>query len=250
MRRCQHWVGKQAFLCTPIHINNESTHELSSTTNKPRTASVAVLHRIMEQQYPSALLEKAVSEFSRLPGIGRKTALRLVLHLLKTRVEDVESFSSSILKVRKDIKYCQLCHNISDTETCAICANPRRDAATICVVENIQDVMAIENTQQYNGLYHVLGGVISPMDGVGPNDIEINSLVERVANGGVNEVILALSSTMEGDTTNYYISRKIAPYKVKTSVIARGISVGDEIEYTDEVTLGRSILNRTSMGET
>ena len=197
----------------------------------------------MEQQYPSALLEKAVSEFSRLPGIGRKTALRLVLHLLKTRVEDVESFSSSILNVRKDIKYCRLCHNISDTETCAICANPRRDAATICVVENIQDVMAIENTQQYNGLYHVL-------DGVGPNDIEINSLVERVANGGVNEVILALSSTMEGDTTNYYISRKIAPYKVKTSVIARGISVGDEIEYTDEVTLGRSILNRTSIGET
>lgn len=204
----------------------------------------------MEQQYPSALLEKAVAEFSRLPGIGRKTALRLVLHLLKTRVEDVESFSSSILKVRKDIKYCQLCHNISDTETCAICANPHRDAATICVVENIQDVMAIENTQQYNGLYHVLGGVISPMDGVGPNDIEISSLVERVAKGGVNEVILALSSTMEGDTTNYYISRKFAPYKVKTSVIARGISVGDEIEYTDEVTLGRSIINRTSIGET
>ncbi len=196
------------------------------------------------------LLEKAVSEFSRLPGIGRKTALRLVLHLLKTRVEDVESFSSSILKMRTEIKYCQRCHNISDTETCDICANPRRDASTICVVENIQDVMAIENTQQFNGLYHVLGGVISPMDGVGPNDIEINSLVERVASGGVNEVILALSSTMEGDTTNYYISRKIAPYKVKTSVIARGISVGDEIEYTDEVTLGRSILNRTSIGET
>lgn len=204
----------------------------------------------MEQQYPSVLLEKAVSEFSRLPGIGRKTALRLVLHLLKTRVEDVESFSSSILKMRTEIKYCQRCHNISDTETCDICANPRRDASTICVVENIQDVMAIENTQQFNGLYHVLGGVISPMDGVGPNDIEINSLVERVASGGVNEVILALSSTMEGDTTNYYISRKIAPYKVKTSVIARGISVGDEIEYTDEVTLGRSILNRTSIGET
>ena len=196
------------------------------------------------------LLEKAVSEFSRLPGIGRKTALRLVLHLLKTRVEDVESFSSSIFKMRTEIKYCQRCHNISDTETCDICANPRRDASTICVVENIQDVMAIENTQQFNGLYHVLGGVISPMDGVGPNDIEINSLVERVANGGVNEVILALNPTMEGDTTNYYISRKIAPYKVKTSVIARGISVGDEIEYTDEVTLGRSILNRTSIGET
>ena len=169
------------------------------------------------------LLEKAVSEFSRLPGIGRKTALRLVLHLLKTRVEDVESFSSSILKMRTEIKYCQRCHNISDTETCDICANPRRDASTICVVENIQDVMAIENTQQFNGLYHVLGGVISPMDGVGPNDIEINSLVERVANGGVNEVILALSSTMEGDTTNYYISRKIAPYKVKTSVDRKSV---------------------------
>ena len=199
----------------------------------------------MEQQYPSALLEKAVSEFSRLPGIGRKTALRLVLHLLKTRVEDVESFSSSILKVRKDIKYCQLCHNISDTETCAICANPRRDAATICVVENIQDVMAIENTQQFHGLYHVLGGIISPMDGVGPHDLEIDSLVKRVDEGGVKEVILALASTMEGDTTNFYLSRKLKGKNVKLSVIARGISVGDELEYTDEVTLGRSILNRT-----
>ena len=204
----------------------------------------------MNEQYPSALLEKAVGEFAKLPGIGRKSALRLVLHLLRQSDDEVDGLSQALTTMKHGIKHCRVCHNISDTETCAICANPRRDAATICVVENIQDVMAIENTQQYNGLYHVLGGVISPMDGVGPNDIEINSLVERVAKGGVNEVILALSSTMEGDTTNYYISRKIAPYKVKTSVIARGISVGDEIEYTDEVTLGRSIINRTSIGET
>ena len=201
-------------------------------------------------QYPSKHLERAVSEMAKLPGVGRKTALRLVLHLLRKDAATTHALADALVRLRDEVMFCKHCHNISDTETCAICANPRRDAATICVVENIQDVMAIENTQQYNGLYHVLGGVISPMDGVGPNDIEINSLVERVAKGGVNEVILALSSTMEGDTTNYYISRKIAPYKVKTSVIARGISVGDEIEYTDEVTLGRSIINRTSIGET
>ena len=202
------------------------------------------------QQYPSQLLERAVEAFSQLPGVGRKTALRLVLHLLRQPADEVDGFAEAIVRVKHDVKYCKVCHNISDSDVCSICSDPRRDASLVCVVENIQDVMAIENTQQYNGLYHVLGGVISPMDGVGPNDIEIGSLVERVANGGVKEVILALSSTMEGDTTNYYISRKIAPYKVKTSVIARGISVGDEIEYTDEVTLGRSIINRTSIGET
>ena len=199
----------------------------------------------MNQQYPSQLLEKAVSEFSRLPGIGRKTALRLVLHLLRQTKEDVEQFSTAISRMRQEVKYCRVCHNISDTDVCPICNDHRRDSSTICVVENIQDVMAIENTQQYHGLYHVLGGVISPVDGIGPNDLEINSLVERVAEGGIDEVIFALSSTMEGDTTNFYLSRKLAPYSVKLSVIARGISVGDELEYTDEVTLGRSILNRT-----
>ncbi|MFC2384810.1 MAG: recombination mediator RecR [Hoylesella saccharolytica] len=203
----------------------------------------------MEQPYPSALLEKAVSEFCKLPTIGRKTALRLVLHLLKTDLDGVNSFVAAVAKARTDIKYCKVCHNISDTEICAICSNAARDSSLICVVENIQDVMAIENTHQYGGLYHVLGGVISPMDGVGPGDVEIESLVARVKAGGINEVILALSSTMEGDTTNYYISRKLSEYPVKLSVIARGISVGGEIEYTDEVTLGRSILNRTSIEE-
>jgi recombination protein recR len=203
----------------------------------------------MEQPYPSALLEKAVSEFSLLPGIGRKTALRLVLHLLKMSVDEVETFTQALHRLRTDVKYCRVCHNISDTDVCNLCASPRRDASTVCVVENVQDVMAIENTQQYNGLYHVLGGIISPMEGVGPGDIEIDSLEQRVKDGGIKEVILALSSTMEGDTTNFYISRKLSPHGVKLSVIARGISVGDEIEYTDEVTLGRSILNRTAMNE-
>jgi recombination protein RecR len=199
----------------------------------------------MVQQYSSQLLEKAVAEFSKLPGIGRKTALRLVLHLLRREESDVESFTTAVSKLRREVRYCRVCHNISDTELCPLCSDPRRDTTTVCVVENVQDVMAIENTQQYHGLYHVLGGIISPMDGVGPGDIEIDSLVERVAEGGIKEVILALSSTMEGDTTNFYIFRKLADMDVRISVIARGISVGDEIEYTDEVTLGRSIVNRT-----
>lgn len=201
----------------------------------------------MEQQYPSLLLERAVSEFSRQPGIGRKTALRLVLNLLRQDTEDVEKFTDAILQLRKEVLHCRVCHNISDTEICPICSNPHRDRSLICVVENIQDVMAVERTGQFFGLYHVLGGIISPMDGVGPSDLEIESLVERVKGGGVNEVIFALASTMEGDTTNFYISRKLQPYGVKLSVIARGISVGDELEYTDEVTLGRSILNRTEI---
>lgn len=201
----------------------------------------------MDNAYPSKLLEKAVGEFSKLPGIGRKTALRLVLNMLRRSEEEVEEFAGAVSRLRKDVKYCRLCHNISDTEVCPICSDTRRDASTICVVENIRDVMAVENTQQYSGLYHVLGGIISPMDGIGPSDIEIDSLVKRVADGGVREVILALSSTMEGDTTNFYISRKLAPYDVDLSVIARGISVGDELEYTDEVTLGRAIINRTKM---
>ena len=203
----------------------------------------------MVQQYPSVLLEKAVGEFAKLPGIGRKTALRLVLHTLRQSDETVAQFVDAVSQLKANVKYCRVCHNVSDTEVCPICSDSRREATTICVVENIQDVMAVENTQQYHGLYHVLGGIISPMDGIGPADLEIDSLVSRVATGGVEEVILALSSTMEGDTTNFYISRKLADFPVKLSVIARGISVGDELEYTDEVTLGRSILNRTPFGQ-
>ncbi|WP_315393701.1 recombination mediator RecR [Prevotella denticola] len=197
------------------------------------------------QQYPSQLLERAVEAFSQLPGVGRKTALRLVLHLLRQPADEVDGFAEAIVRVKHDVKYCKVCHNISDSDVCSICSDSRRDASLVCVVENIQDVMAIENTQQFHGLYHVLGGIISPMDGVGPHDLEIDSLVKRVDEGGVKEVILALASTMEGDTTNFYLSRKLKGKNVKLSVIARGISVGDELEYTDEVTLGRSILNRT-----
>ena len=198
----------------------------------------------MQQQYPSQLLEKAVTEFAKLPGIGRKTALRLVLHLLRQPAEDVEGFATAVSRMKQEVRYCRVCHNISDEEVCPICSDHRRDRSTVCVVENIQDVLAVENTQQYHGLYHVLGGIISPMDGIGPADLEIDSLVERVRRGGIEEVILALSSTMEGDTTNFYISRKLSDVDVKLSVIARGISVGNELEYTDEVTLGRSIMNR------
>ncbi len=198
----------------------------------------------MNQEYPSALLERAVKEFSKLPGIGRKTATRLVLHLLRKKEDEVEGFSSSILTLKREAKYCKECHGISDNEICPICANPLRDHSTICVVENIQDVMAIENTMQYRGVYHVLGGVISPMDGISPGNLNIESLIERVAKGDVKEIILALSSTMEGDTTNFYIYRKLSQYGVNLSVIARGISIGDELEYADEVTLGSSIVNR------
>ena len=200
---------------------------------------------MIQQQYPSQLLEKAVAEFAKLPGIGRKTALRLVLWLLRQEDEETEQFAEAVRRLKQEVKYCKTCHNISDTDLCPICADPKRDSSLVCVVENIQDVMAIENTQQYHGLYHVLGGVISPMDGIGPADIEIDSLVSRVAEGQVKEVILALSPTMEGDTTNFYIFRKLASYEIKVSVIARGVSVGNELEYTDEVTLGRSIMNRT-----
>jgi len=187
-----------------------------------------------------------VTEFSKLPGIGRKTALRLVLHLLRQDTGDVVQFAEAVSRMKREVRYCRVCHNISDSDQCPICSDPHRDSSTVCVVENIQDVMAIENTQQYHGLYHVLGGIISPMDGIGPGDLEIDSLVERVGSGAVSEVILALSPTMEGDTTNFYIFRKLAPYTgVKITVIARGIAVGNELEYTDEVTLGRSIVNRT-----
>lgn len=194
--------------------------------------------------FSSALLENAVQEFAKLPGIGRKTALRLVLHMLKKEKNEVESFGNAIIQLRRDIIYCKCCHNISDTEVCGICSNQSRDRSTVCVVETVKDVMSIENTQQYKGLYHVLGGVISPMDGIGPADLEIESLVKRVAEGEISEIILALSTTMEGDTTNFYIFRKLASTAVKITTIARGISIGGELEYTDEVTLGRSIINR------
>ncbi|VBB45675.1 Recombination protein RecR [uncultured Paludibacter sp.] len=196
------------------------------------------------QQFSSSLLENAVNEFAKLPGIGRKTALRLVLHLLKQSENEVEVFGNAFIQLRKEIIYCKVCHNISDTEVCQICGNPSRDAETVCVVENIKDVISIENTQQYRGLYHVLGGIISPMDGIGPNDLEIESLVKRVEAGEIKEVILALSTTMEGDTTNFYIFRKLSPSGVKITTIARGVAVGDELEYADEITLGRSIVNR------
>lgn len=199
----------------------------------------------MNQEYPSEALEKAVSEFASLPGIGRRTALRLVLHLLSRPDSEVEAFGATFATLKKDIHYCSVCHNISDTDICQICANPRRDASVVCVVENVQDVMAIENTMQYKGVFHVLGGVISPMNGVGPSDLQIAGLVERVEAGGIKEVILALSPTMEGDTTNFFISRKLEHTGVKLSVIARGVTVGNSLEYADEVSLGRSILDRT-----
>lgn len=203
----------------------------------------------MNQRYPSVLLEEAVNELASLPGIGRKTALRLALHILRRDENYIEGFTAALLALRKEIRYCRECHTICDGDVCSICADPRRDHATVCVVENIRELMAIENTGQFKGVYHVLGGIISPMDGIGPSNLEIDSLVERVGSGGVKEVILALSTTMEGDTTGFFIYRKLSPMDVQVSVIARGISVGDEIEYADEITLGRSIVNRTSFND-
>ncbi|HSJ12308.1 MAG TPA: recombination mediator RecR, partial [Gillisia sp.] len=194
--------------------------------------------------FSSKLLEQAVAEMSQLPGVGKRTALRLVLHLLKQPVAQTEQFTKALMDLRSNIKLCKNCHNISDTEVCEICANPNRVREIVCVVEDIRDVMAIENTSQYRGLYHVLGGKISPMDGIGPSQLNIRSLVEKVKEGGIEEIIFALSSTLEGDTTNFYIFKQLEGVKVKTSTIARGISVGDELEYADEVTLGRSITNR------
>ncbi len=203
----------------------------------------------MEQEYASTLLETAVNELSRLPGIGLKTALRLALHILRQDEKYGIELGEAIINLRNGIRYCTTCHNISETDTCPICSNPSRDASTVCVVESVKDVMSFENTRQFNGLYHVLGGVISPMDGIGPDQLEIESLVERVANGGVKEVILALSATMEGETTNFYIYRRLGTLPVKITQLARGVSVGNEIEYTDEITLGRSLLNRTLFSE-
>lgn len=195
--------------------------------------------------YSSTLLDNAIKEFAKLPGIGRKTALRLVLYLLRQSNEEVETFGNAFITLRNNIQYCKRCHNISDTEICQICADQRRDNSTICVVENINDVISIENTQQFKGLYHVLGGVISPMSGIGPSDLSIDMLVDRVQTESIKEVILALSPTMEGDTTNFYLYKKLSPFNVEISTIARGVSIGDELEYADEITLGRSILNRT-----
>ncbi|ETN96989.1 DNA replication and repair protein RecR [Zhouia amylolytica] len=194
--------------------------------------------------FSSKLLENAVYEISQLPGIGKRTALRLALHLLRQPKDQTERLSFALQNLRNEIKYCKNCHNISDVDLCEICANPKREESLVCVVEDIRDVMAIENTGQYKGLYHVLGGKISPLDGIGPSDLNIHSLVEKVKEGVVKEIIFALSSTMEGDTTNFYIYKQVSPFNIKTSTIARGIAVGDELEYADEVTLGRSILNR------
>ena len=199
----------------------------------------------MEQEFASTLLENAVNELSRLPGIGRKTALRLALHILRQDKKSGRALGEAIINLREGIRYCYTCHNISEEATCPICSNPSRDRTTVCVVENVKDVMSIENTGQYRGLYHVLGGVISPMDGIGPDQLEITSLVDRVRDGKVSEVILALSATMEGDTTNFYIYRQLGTLPIKITQLARGVSIGNEIEYTDEITLGRSLLNRT-----
>lgn len=198
----------------------------------------------MFENYPSKILEEAVNRFSKLPGIGKKGALRMVLHLLKEDINTVRDFSLSVTKLREQITYCKNCHNISDTELCNICNNPKRDKSIVCVVEDLRDVMAIENTSQYNGLYHVLGGIISPMEGIGPNNLNIASLVQKVKDGHIAEVVMALSTTMEGDTTIFYISKKINDSNVKISTLARGVAIGGDLEYADEVTLGRSIINR------
>jgi len=194
--------------------------------------------------FPSRLVEEAVNEFAKLPGVGRKTALRFVLHLLRKDTAEVERFGHTFIRLKQELKHCKSCHNISEQELCDICCSTRREPGLICVVEDVRDVMAIENTQQYNGVYHVLGGIISPMDGIGPSDLNIDSLVQRAASGSIREVIMALSTTMEGDTTNFYIYKRLKEYNLPVTTIARGIAIGDELEYADEVTLGRSILNR------
>ncbi len=204
----------------------------------------------MQEEYASTLLENAVTQLSRLPGIGRKTALRLALHLLRQEEKTAVELGEAVIGLRQGVVYCKECHNISETEYCPICADELRDHTTVCVVESVKDVMSFENTRQYNGVYHVLGGVISPVDGIGPDQLEIDSLIKRVASGKINEIILALSATMEGETTNFYIYRKLGILPVKITQLARGVSVGNEIEYTDEITLGRSLINRTLFSDT
>lgn len=195
--------------------------------------------------FSSKLIEEAVNEFSKLPGVGKRTALRFVLHLMKQDSADVNQFGNTFIKLRNELRYCEKCHNVSDQPLCEVCVNPHRDHSTVCVVEDIRDVMAIENTQQYRGVYHVLGGIISPMDGIGPSDLNIESLVNKASQGEIKEVIMALSTTMEGDTTNFYIYKRLKDHGISMSAIARGIAIGDELEYADEITLGRSIVNRT-----
>ena len=195
--------------------------------------------------FSSKLIEEAVNEFSKLPGVGKRTALRFVLHLMKQNSAEVNQFGNTFIKLRNELRYCEKCHNVSDQPLCEVCANPHRDHSTVCVVEDIRDVMAIENTQQYRGVYHVLGGIISPMDGIGPSDLNIESLVNKASQGEIKEVIMALSTTMEGDTTNFYIYKRLKDHGISISTIARGIAIGDELEYADEITLGRSIINRT-----
>ncbi|QCR21079.1 recombination mediator RecR [Pontibacter sp. SGAir0037] len=199
--------------------------------------------------FPSKLIENAVEELAKLPGVGRKTALRLALHLLKEESEETFSLAEALVKMRTEVKHCKQCHNISDAEICGICANPLRDRTLLCIVSDIRDVIAIENTAQYKGLYHVLGGVISPIEGVGPSDLHIDSLLERLPNSEVKEVLFALSPTMEGDTTSFYLTRKLREFNLKITSIARGVPVGGELEYTDEITLGRSIVERTAYGK-
>lgn len=201
-----------------------------------------------EQSYNSSLLDSAVAELAKLPGIGRKTALRLALHLLRRECDEVEALGNSLIDMRRNIRYCSVCHNISEENVCPICSDSRRDPSVICVVENVKDVLTVESSGEFHGLYHVLGGVISPLDGIGPSDLEIDSLIERVDKGGVSEIIFALSPTIEGDTTNFYIFRKLGDRNVMTSVLARGLSVGNDLENTDELTLGRSIINRIPFG--
>lgn len=215
-----------------------------------KNAFTALLVLIMNRHLNSVSLENAVAQFSKLPGIGEKTALRLALHLLRQEKEVAEALGESIIEMRRNVRYCSRCHNISESEICDICSDSRRDPTTVCVVESIKDVLTIEATNEYHGLYHVLGGVISPLDGVSPSDLEIDSLMERVANDDVEEVILALNPTIQGDTTNYYIFRRLAPYEVNISILARGLSVGNELEYTDEITLGRSLRNRIPFSDT
>lgn len=195
--------------------------------------------------FSSKLIEEAVNEFSKLPGVGKRTALRFVLHLMKQNQADVAQFGNSFIKLRNELRYCENCHNVADKPLCSVCQNPNRDQAIVCVVEDIRDVMAIENTQQYRGVYHVLGGIISPMDGIGPADLTIESLVNKAGKGEIKEVIMALSTTMEGDTTNFYIYKRLKEYNITITTLARGVSIGDELAYADEVTLGRSIINRT-----
>jgi recombination protein RecR len=195
--------------------------------------------------FSSKLIEEAVNEFSKLPGVGKRTALRFVLHLMKQKQTEVTQFGNAFIKLRTELRYCEKCYNVSDKQLCEICTNPHRDHSTVCVVEDIRDVMAIENTQQYRGVYHVLGGIISPMDGIGPGDLNIEPLIQKATANEIKEVIMALSTTMEGDTTNFYIYKRLKEFNLAISTIARGISIGDELEYADEVTLGRSIVNRT-----